>query len=192
MRGVMAGLCGVAAFLLIGTFRAWWSHSYHGTLIQWLAELLAESLLLTVVALGLRWSLLRHRAMDAIKTRHLLDFLGNRATPLPVVKPVHAVLLDDELAHAACNAMLDEPGSAQHEETDSSGELAITNRRVVFAGHARGFELRLGALTHFTRNADRFRFHQGAASHLVRIPDPMDRQRCAAVLERLLTRGGDE
>lgn len=93
-----------------------------------------------------------------------LDLLN---APLTMVKPVHTFLKVNEIAYAAVMAKL-----TQEKKGDSSGELVITDHRLIFSGEPKSFVLSLNSLISVTKYANGLRVSDGKVTYTLLFKDP--------------------
>lgn len=204
--------------LLIGVPMNWIAIAIDGKWGSWLSLVGAVGSSWGLAAAGVL-AMIRtsrsNRAREAVRQQQLTDA---REAPLAAVAPSVARLKPQETAYLAVRAELKalqtvgfragtsgmsvrvakgvtvrtagtRGGAVREVVTVASGELVVTDQRVIFAGDAKSLSLSLRSIINVTYYEDGIGVNDAKASHAFAIADPMDTARAHGVVARLLQAG---
>ena len=152
------------------------------------------------------------RRIEARKARQLQQLVEQ---PLVEIRPSKALLQPGEKAYAAAQGVLKEMKTLGYSGTSSgvsvrvakgltvrtggmrggavkdfvevsSGELVITDKRVIFAGNLKSFVIPLSKLVSVNTYSDGFGFSDGKSNHMVETESESERLRFAVAMDKLL------
>jgi len=208
------GTVAFLALVPVNWFKLWLAHElpadstfsgfFIGTLICW------------GIAGGLGYFLIvsqRGRTrMQAAKAQAIQELM---ARPLIEIKPSHALLKAGEKAYASAQAVLHElktvgykagsrgisvrvakgvtlrSGSIRGHAVKgdiavASGELVVTDQRVIFAGDRKSFVIPMAKLVNVTNYSDGFAFHEDKSNHVVEVQNDTDRTKFSVALQKVI------
>lgn len=155
----------------------------------------------------------QREAKDKADTEQLIQELLSQ--PLSEIQPAQAILRSGERAYGAVSARLQEVQTVGYSGNTSgvsfrvakgvtlrtggvrahavkgavitaTGELVITDKRVLFAGDRKSFEIPLEKILNVTNYADGFGFHDGKKTHTLLTDNDRDRLVFGVLVQKLL------